>query len=175
MWRQTNESERERDILWIFDLALVLKAVGGAVEVLGALLVLFVPPALFVRIIDFVMAGELTQDPHDPVASVIHDAAQAFSVNNHLLITLYIVFHGAIKILLVIGIFAKKRMAYPLFMLALALFGTYEAYRGFTRHELLLQLLAAFDFSLLVLTLHEYRQRYLHSFSRDTQEGFVAR
>lgn len=155
-----NETKRERDLFWLFDFALILKAIGGAAEVLGALLVLFVPPALVVKIIDLVMAGELTQDPHDPVASAIHNAAQAFAVSNHLLLTLYIVFHGAIKILLVIGIFAGKRIAYPLFMAALVLFGAYEAYRGFARHELFLQILAVFDLSLLLLTAYEYRRRY---------------
>ena len=65
-----------------------------------------------------------------------------------------------VKVLLVIGIFAGKRIAYPLFMAALTLFGAYEAYRGFVRQELLLQVLAIFDFSLLTLTAYEYRRRY---------------
>ena len=45
-------------------------------------------------------------------------------------------------------------------MIALALFGTYEAYRGFVLQELLLQALAVFDLSLLLLTSYEYRRRY---------------
>ena len=150
----------ERDILWAFDLALVLKAIDGALEVAGGFLVSLVPPAFVVRLAEFATEGELAQDPGDPVAQFLRSAAQSFSVSNHLLITLYLVLHGAIKVALVIGIFAKKRIAYPLFMLALLLFGTYEGYRGFLRHETLLQILAAFDFALLVLTAYEYRRRY---------------
>ena len=176
MQMQERTAQREKDLLWVFDLALILKAIDGALEVLGALLVLVVPPALVVRVIDFATAGELAQDPHDPVALAIQNAAQAFSVSNHVLITLYLVLHGSIKILLVIGIFAGKRIAYPLFMAALALFGAYEAYRGFVRHETLLQVLAVFDLSLLVLTAYEYRRRYpaLPS-ARDAQGDYAGR
>lgn len=164
MQLKLDDERQERNVLWLFDVALILKAIDGALEVLGALLILFIPPTLVVRLIDVVTAGELTQDPNDPVANAIRDAARSFAVSNHLLITLYIVLHGAIKVLLVLGIFAGKRIAYPLFMAALALFGTYEAYRGFGRHELFLQALAIFDLSLLMLTAYEYRRRYpLHA------------
>ncbi len=155
-----NEERVERDILWLFDAALVLKAINGALEMLVALLVLIVPPSVVIRLVEFITAGELAQDSDDPIANAIRDAAQAFTVHSHYFLSLYLIFHGVIKVLLVIGIFAGKRIAYPLFMVALALFGAYEAYRGFVRHEVLLQALAVFDFSLLVLTSYEYRRRY---------------
>lgn len=155
-----NEVEREKDLLWFFDLALWLKVANGGLEILGAVLVLVVPPSLVVKLIEFVTSGELAQDPDDPVVTGIRDAAASFAVHTHYLLALYLVLHGAIKVLLVLGIFAGKRIAYPLFMVALVIFGTYEAYRGFVRHEVLLQILSVFDFGVLVLTAHEYRRRY---------------
>ena len=155
-----NEEKREKDILWLFDLALILKAVNGSLEMLGALLVLFVPPSLVLKLAEFATGGELAQDPSDPVVAFIREAARAFAVHTHYFLAFYLALHGLIKVLLVIGIFAKKKMAYPLFMLSLAVFGAYEAYRGFVLHELLLQALALFDFALLLLTVHEYRRRY---------------
>jgi uncharacterized membrane protein len=156
----TNKEEREKDILWFFDLALLLKAVNGGLEILGALLVLVIPPSLIIKVVTFLTGGELGQDPDDPVANGILSAAHAFTVHTHYLLALYLVLHGAIKVMLVMGIFAGKRIAYPLFMIALTLFGTYEAYRGFVRHEGLLQILAIFDFTLLILTAYEYRRRF---------------
>lgn len=155
-----NKEEREKDILWFFDLALLLKAANGGLEILGAALILVVPPSLVIRIVGFLTSGEIAQDPDDPIATAIRSAAQSFAVHSHYLLALYLVLHGVIKVLLVIGIFAGKRIAYPLFMLALAVFGAYETYRGFTRHEQLLQILAIFDFILLILTAYEYRRRY---------------
>ncbi|MBU6388383.1 DUF2127 domain-containing protein [Patescibacteria group bacterium] len=156
----TNKQEREKDILWFFDLALLLKVVNGALEMLAAVLVLFVPPALVIRLAEFATSGEIAQDANDVIAISIRDMAHTFAVHTHYLLALYLALHGAIKVLLVIGIFAGKRIAYPLFMIALAIFGAYEAYRGLMRQELLLQALAIFDFSLLVLTSYEYRRRY---------------
>jgi uncharacterized membrane protein len=158
---ETKSEERvERDILWLFDLALILKIINGALEMLVALLILLVPPAFVLRLAEFATSGELSQDIDDPIATAIQSAAQAFAVHTHYFLAFYLALHGAIKVLLVIGIFAKKRIAYPLFMIALAVFGTYEAYRGFVLHETLLQAIAIFDFALLLLTAHEYRRRY---------------
>lgn len=164
-----NNIEREKDLLWFFDLALLLKAVNGGLEILVAALVLVVPPSLVLKITEFVTGGELAQDPDDPIIGAIRDAAVSFTVHTHYLLALYLVLHGAVKVLLVIGIFAKKKIAYPLFMIALVLFGSYEAYRGFVRQEFLLQVLALFDFTLLTLTAYEYRRRYptVHSSSPD--------
>ena len=155
-----NEVEREKDILWLFDLALWLKVVNGGLEMLGAVFVLFVPPVLVVKLVEFVTSGELAQDPDDPIVGGLRDAAHSFAIHTHYLLAAYLILHGAVKVLLVWGIFAGKRIAYPLFMGALVIFGTYEAYRGFVRHEVLLQILAIFDFGVLVLTAHEYRRRY---------------
>ena len=155
-----HDEEREQDLLWLFDLALIAKILNGALEIIAALLILYVPASFVIRLAEFATAGELAQDPGDPIAVGIRNAAQTFTVHTHYLLALYLAFHGVIKVALVIGIFAKKKIAYPLFMIALAIFGTYEAYRGFALHELLLQALAVFDLSLLVLTSYEYRRRY---------------
>lgn len=151
---------RERNLLWLFDFALILKIVNGAFEMLAALLVLFVPPSLMLKIAEFATSGELARDPDDPIVLAIRDATHAFTIHSHYLLALYLALHGAVKVFLVIGIFAKKRIAYPLFMIALAFFGAYEAYRGLLHNEILLQAIALLDLSLLLLTSYEYRRRY---------------
>lgn len=161
--------EREKDILWLFDLTLILKAVNGVFEMLGAALILAVPPTSVLRLVEFLTGGELTQDPDDPIISTIRDAAQSFAVHTHYFLAAYLALHGLVKILLVVGIFRGKRLAYPLLVIALLIFGSYEAYRGFLHHETLLQFFAAFDLLVLVLTIHEYRRRYsIPLFSLDT-------
>lgn len=155
-----HKSQQDKDIAWFFDLALILKLINGGLELIVAFLVLVISPALVVRMTGFVTGGELAQDPDDFVANALRNAAHSFAIHTHYLVALYLALHGTIKILLVIGIFMKKRIAYPLFILALAVFGAYEAYRGFARHELLLQGLAVLDLSILVLTSYEYRRRY---------------
>lgn len=152
--------EREKDILWFFDAAIILKAMNGAFEVLAALLILLIPPSLIVSVVEFITGGELSQDPTDPIASFLQSAAAAFAVHSHYFLAAYLFIHGAVKVILVIGIFKGKKIAYQLFMIAIVLFGTYETYRGFARGELLLQALAVFDFAVFLLTSYEYRRRY---------------
>ncbi len=159
---EMKEERVEKNILWLFDLALILKIVNGALEALAALLVLFVPPSLVLKLAEFATSRELAQDIDDPIATAIQSSAAAFAVHSHYFLALYLALHGGIKILLVLGIFAKKKAAYPLFMISLAIFGSYEAYRGFILDETLLKAIAAFDFTLLLLTAHEYRRRYQH-------------
>jgi uncharacterized membrane protein len=163
--------EREKDLLWVFDLALILKAVNGGFELLVALLVLVVPPSLVLTMATFITGGELTQDPGDPLASFLAGAAHSFAVHTHFLFAVYLALHGIIKILLVAGIFSGKKIAYPLFMAALALFGGYEVYRGFFRHEALMQIFALFDLLLLGLTAYEYRRRYPGPLARSSSLG----
>lgn len=163
--------EQEKDILWFFNFTLILKAVNGVFEMLGAALILVIPPTLVLKMVEFLTGGEITQDPDDPIVSAIRSAAESFAVHTHYLLALYLFLHGIVKVILVIGIFKGKRIAYPLFMIALVIFGSYEAYRGFARNETLLQVLAVFDFVVLGLTIHEYRRRCSSPlFSRGTQE-----
>lgn len=156
--------KKQQDVLWLFDLALILKAIDGAIEVGAGIFVLFLKPKLVLWFVAFATGGELAQDPDDIVATFLHNAGTTFAVHTHYLLSAYLIAHGAIKVLLVAGIFAGKRSAYPLFMGALAVFGCYEAYRGIVRHEILLLIMAAFDTVLLALTAYEYRRRYPDAF-----------
>lgn len=154
------QSERESELLWIFDLALWLKIVNGSLEVISALFILIVPPSIVLRLTEFSTGGDVTGGDGDYVGSSLLTIAKTSSVQVHHLFALYLILHGGVKILLVLGIFAKKRLAYPLFMLALTLFGIYEAYRGVRYHDTLISILALLDLVLAALTLHEYRRRY---------------
>lgn len=166
----------ERDILWLFDIGLVLKAVNGVIEIVSAFVVAFISPALVLRLVDFATAGELTEDRADLISQFLRSIANAFSVSNHFLIALYLLVHGLIKVALVVGIFSGKRIAYPLFMVALAFFGSYEIYLGIIRHSFLLETLGFFDSMLIILTWYEYRRRYSGNLSlRDMREDYAGR
>ena len=155
-----NREEREKDILWVFDFALLLKIVNGIFEMAAAFLILVIPPSVVLRLAEYVTSGEIAEDPNSVFATTVRDTAHTFAVHTHYFVALYLVLHGAIKVVLVAQIFAKKRRAYPLFMLALAFFGSYELFLGATRLELLLYIVASLDYILLLLTAHEYRRRY---------------
>lgn len=154
------KDRREREILWLFDATLVLKLIGGAFNILEAMFVATVPPAVAIRIVTFLTRGELAENPGGLLATALRAVAHSFAIHAHYLIALYLFLHGATKIALVLGILAGKKIAYPLFMLGVGLFGSYEAYRGLLRGEPVLLVFAFFDFVVLILTAYEYRRRY---------------
>ncbi len=153
--------QEDREIHDLFDLGLVLKALTSAVEFVGGIMVLFVPRAFVLRIADLVTSGELARDPDDIVANYLHATAHAFAVAPHYLLAAYLLIRGAVKLGLVVLILKNVRIAYPLFIIALGLFASYEVYRGITTASLLLDAVALFDGILIVLTAYEYRRRYL--------------
>jgi len=146
-----------REIRELFDLGLVLKIVLGAFEFLGGILVLVVPRNLVVRIFEFVTQGELAQDPNDAVALRLREFAHSYAIHTHYLVSLYLILRGGIKIVLASLILRGVWIAYPLFIAALALFATYEVYRGMTTASMLLLVLAAYDIILMLLTAYFYQ------------------
>lgn len=150
---------RERNLLRLFDIGLVIKAIDGALEAIGALVILFVRPGFVLRVVEFATGGELAQDPDDHVATWLHEAGHAFAVHTHYLVALYLFAHGVIKIVLVYGIFTKRKYAYQAFICALAVFAAYEAYRAIDTRNWLLAALAVFDVLLMGLAAHEYGVR----------------
>lgn len=150
--------QRENELLTLFDLGLIVKVLGGLLEIAGSIAVMLVPGTFVVKVAEFVTQGELANDAGDPVATALVNAAQSFSVHSHTLVSLYLFLHGIVKVVLVTAIFAGKKSAYPLFMVALVFFSGYEFYRGLVRHEYLLVAFAVFDAVLFFITAHEYRR-----------------
>ena len=149
---------QERELLTIFDFALFWKIFGGLVDVVASALILVVPPHLVLRIAEIATQGELANDPDDLVGTLIRSSAHTFVVQGHLLLSLFLFIHGAVKAVLATFVFLGHRWAYPAFMAALVIFASYEAYRGIVRHDFLLGTFALFDIALFVITAYEYRR-----------------
>lgn len=153
------EKRFERDILWLFDAGLLVKAIHGALEILGAALILAIPPTLVMRLATIVTAGELSEDPGDIVAGFIQSSAKTISVSNHVVIAFYLILHGLLRVLLVVWVHAGKKIAYLFFALALAVFSGYEFFLSAVRQSGMLFALGSFDLLLMLLTLYEYHHR----------------
>jgi uncharacterized membrane protein len=166
---EEKEIAREREIRSLYDLGLLLKAVSSAFEIIGGVLVLFVSRSLVLHIGDLVTQGELAHDPNDFIATTIRDAAQAFAVHAHYVLAAYLLLRGVIKLGLIVLILRRVQVAYPLFIIALGLFGSYEAYRAVLTSNALLGSVALFDTMLILLTAYEYKRKNYSS------SGYVAK
>jgi uncharacterized membrane protein len=100
---------------------------------------------------------ELVEDPHDFIATHLHSFAHDFSVSSKNFYALYLLSHGIIKILLVVGLLNNNLWAYPASLVALSLFIVYQIYRFLYTHSLGLVALTLLDLIVIWLVWHEYR------------------
>jgi uncharacterized membrane protein len=71
---------------------------------------------------------ELIEDPNDFIATHLLAMAQHFSVNSKNFYAFYLLSHGVVKLLLVVGLLKNKLWSYPASLVVLGLFITYQLY-----------------------------------------------
>ena len=104
---------------------------------------------------------ELSEDPQDFVATHIRAAAEhlAGSAAARGFGVLYLIGHGAIKLLLVAALVRRIRPAYPVAIVFLGSFILYELYRFVLDHSMVLLIFAALDVGITTMVVREYLER----------------
>jgi uncharacterized membrane protein len=110
-----------------------------------------------------VLHQELSEDPQDFVATHLVRASQYFAGSGKYFASLYLLSHGAIKLVLVVALLRNKLWAYPFMIVTLAVFVCYQMYRFALSHSVAMILLTLFDVVVILLTWLEYgKQRSRH-------------
>ncbi len=145
-----------------FLIGIVLKGLDGILEVAGAGLLLLVSPSTIDRITQTLTQHELSEDPHDFLATHILHATGALTGSSLQFAAAYLLIHGVVKIVLVAALLRNKIWAYPWMIAFLAAFIVYQLYRMTFAPSLALAGLTVFDAIVTWLTIREYqRQRRL--------------
>lgn len=147
----------ERRIHRVFEMSVLLKGAHSVIECLGGLLLLIVSNDFIHRLVGLLTQHEIVEDPNDLVAGTLISLVQSFSVSTQNFYAFYLISHGAVKLLLVIGLLRDKLWAYPASLVALGLFMVYQVYRYTYTHGVGLIVLTVFDVLVMVLIWHEYR------------------
>src|SRR4051812_18626260 len=87
-----------------FRVSVILKGVDGALEIVGGLLLLLVSPATIQSIVRSLTQHELSEDPHDFIASHLLRSARDLSHSTVLFAAVYLLSHGIAKVVLVIAV-----------------------------------------------------------------------
>src|SRR5262249_46263698 len=153
---------RRKDLLdWTFEVAITLKGLDGVLEVVGGLVLLVVTPATINRIVTALTQHELSQDPHDFIATRLLNTAHGLTRGVVLFGALYLLSHGVVKIVLVVALLRNQLWAYPWMIVFLLVFIGYQIYRIILVPSAWLAALTAFDVFVVWLTYREYqKQRY---------------
>jgi uncharacterized membrane protein len=113
----------------VFEIGIIAKGLNGAVELLGGLLLLFVSPAWIHQLAISVTRVELSEDPHDFIATHLLHTTSGLTGNAVLFGSVYLLTHGAVKVVLVVALLLNKLWAYPWMIVVLLVFIGYQLYR----------------------------------------------
>jgi len=94
-----------------FDVGLIIKGVDSVLELAGGILLLFISPARLTSWLVFLTNDELSEDPHDRIATYFFNLAHRVSIGNDLFGAIYLISHGLVKIILIIAMFKRRLWA----------------------------------------------------------------
>ena len=143
----------------LFLISVCIKGVAGLAETIAGILCFFVTPAILKSFVVLLTAPELSEDPHDWIATTLSHAVQHISADTMLFAAAYLIVHGLIKLFLVASLLREKLWAYPLSLWFLGAFIVYQCYRYLHTHSISLVLLTVFDLAVVFLIWREYQSR----------------
>lgn len=142
-----------------FLIGITLKGIDGVLEVIGGLLLLVVSPATIDRLTRALTQHELSEDPHDFLATHLLHAAGTLTGSSARFGAVYLLSHGAVKIVLVAALLRNNLWAYPWMIAFLLAFIVYQVYRLTFAPSIGLLLLTVFDAFVVWLTYREYSKQ----------------
>jgi uncharacterized membrane protein len=148
---------QERTIHRIFDVSVSLKGLHALIEIIGGLALYLTPTETITGWINQLSQGELIEDPHDWIATRAAHFGENFSVAQHHFYAFYLLSHGIVKSIVVVGLLRQKLWAYPASFIVFGAFIAYQLYRYSWTHDVGLIVLSIFDLFVIVLAAHEYR------------------
>jgi uncharacterized membrane protein len=148
--------ERERLIHVFFAIGVIGKGIDGVLEIVGGALLFVVNRLQIHNLVRILTQHELSEDPHDIVASYLLNTTQHLTAGTQAFGAIYLLWHGVVKVALVAGLLLKRLWAYPAAIVAFVLFLVYQLYRYSHTHSPELVVLSIVDVLIIVLTWLEY-------------------
>ena len=148
---------QEKRIHQIFAVSVSLKGLHALFEIVAGLALYLTSTATIVGWITSWSNNEIAEERHDWIADHLLRFAETFSVAKHDFYAFYLLSHGLVKGVLVMGLLKEKLWAYPASFVVFGAFIAYQLYRYSWTHDFSLILLSIFDLFVIALAVHEYR------------------
>ncbi len=139
-----------------FAVGIILKGLDGVLEIVGGVLLLVVSPTTIDQFSRFLTQHELSEDPHDFLATHLLHAAGSLTGSSLQFGAAYLLLHGVVKVALVAALLRDKIWAYPWMIAFLIVFIVYQVYRMTFAFSIGLFGLTIFDLVVVWLTCREY-------------------
>lgn len=141
----------------IYEVGLYIKGFDGTLELIGGIL-LMAPPSVITGAARFLTQHEISQDPHDFIATHILAFGESLAHEQHLFASLFLLTHGAVKVALVVALLKQKLWAYPWALGILTVFLLYQAYILVAKPSFGIVFLTILDVVVILLVWREWRK-----------------
>ena len=145
-----------------FEIGIILKGLDGLLETIGGILLLFVTPSQINNVVARLTQHELTQDPHDYIATHLLHYTHGLTTGTVTYAAIYLLAHGVVKVVLIGALLRNKLWAYPWLIAVLIAFIGYQTYQLALKFSIGLFLLTLFDIAIVLLTWREWRKQRAH-------------
>src|SRR4029453_984176 len=123
------------------------------------LLLLVVSPVTIDRLVTSLTQHELSEDPHDFLATHLLKTPHGLACGAVLFGAVFLLAHGLVKVILVAALLKNQLWAYPWTIVFLGVFILYQVYRLSLKASVGLTALTIFDAVIAWLTWREYRKQ----------------
>jgi len=148
---------KERRIHQVFRASVLIKGANAVLECIGGAAFALARSDNVAASIAIFAQRYLVEGVHGFAASHAISWVHGVSPSTQHFIAFYLLSHGIIKLVVVIGLLRERRWAYPLALITIAAFIVYQLYHYSYTHGTGLLLLTAFDLFLIWLVWHEYQ------------------
>ncbi len=155
----TFASRHQKGLHRLFLISIWIKGISGILETLAGVVAVFVEPRALEAIALFLTAPELSEDPDDWFANFLGGAVRQYSADTQTFLSTYLISHGVVRVFLVAGMLRRRLWAYPVSLVALALFVVYQGNRFLHTHSFWLVFLTVVDLGVAYLIWDEYQLR----------------
>lgn len=143
----------------IFQIGVLVKAIFGFFEIMGGILFAISEKIIVNNLIIYLAQQEIADDPNDIIANFLINAANNLSEGSRVFAVAYLIFHGAVNIVLAMSLIKGFLRAYFASIVFFGIFIIYQIYRYFHTYSLSLLLLTLFDILFVIIIYLEYRKQ----------------
>ena len=146
---------KRQAVHWMFDVAVIIKAINGVLEIAGGNFLMFKPGWIGPTVADW--AEDLLIDhPANWLAQILAEWGDGLTIDTEHFASKYLIAHGAAKLFIAWGLIREKLWAFPTALVVFGLLILYQTYRLAHTHSPTLALLIAVDVAVCYLIWREY-------------------
>ncbi|MCM1012990.1 MULTISPECIES: DUF2127 domain-containing protein [unclassified Brevibacterium] len=149
---------REKLLDLVFLIGVFGKGIDGLAEVVGGVVLLLTTPAQLTGAARALTAEELTEDPHDLLATLLLHGTAHLDGRTTTFAALYLLVHGVVKLAIIAALLFGTTRLYPWAILALTGFLVFQIYQLVVSPGIGLVVLSVLDALIIWLTWREWRR-----------------